>query len=70
MKEGTREGTDFALVEEKTLAYLSDRYGIREGHYKEFKRIAKKQGDGEVIVELRFREMKLMAFPASRFRCV
>ena len=36
------EGKDFALVDEKTLKYLSDRYGVKEGHYREFKRVAKR----------------------------
>ena len=62
------EGKHFMLVNKQIIKYLHEKYGISEGHYSEFKRIARKQGDGEVVVELRFRKLRIMAFPSVKFR--
>ena len=45
------------------MEFTTSKYGILDGNYKEFMRIGRTQDDGEVIVELKFRKIKLMAFP-------
>ena len=64
LKENLCEGEDFMLVSQPIIEFLSNQYRIEgDGNYKHFQRIARKQDDDEVIVELRLRKIRLLAFP-------
>ena len=63
LKKHLVEGRDYTLVTLEIVRYLKDRYGTEGGNYKDFCRQARKQENGEIIVELFFREMQLLAFP-------
>jgi len=51
------------LVNESIIQFFNSKYVTVGGDYKEFMRLGKAQEDGEVIVELRFRKVYLLAFP-------
>ena len=63
MKEKVVEGNDFMLVNLTIIEFLNELYGVEGGTFKDFMRHGKVQDDGEVVIELRLRKVRLLAFP-------
>ena len=65
LRENAVEGQDFLLVDEAIFETLFTKYGVKgvKANYKDFMRPGKEQEDGECVVELRLKKIKLLAFP-------
>ena len=52
------------LVNLQMMQFFNEQFGTEEGsNYKDFMREAREQDSGEIVVELRFRKIQLLAFP-------